>query len=371
MDQSILFKPLKMGDIELPNRICMAALTRQRCETKDLVPNDMMIEYYGLRAEAGFILTECVPISQRSLAFPGEPGMYTKEQIQGWKKIVDDIHSKGGRIFAQIWHAGRASLSTLQDGLEIWGPSPIKIRGIHRGGLTEHEIPHEMTIEEIQEVIQQFRQTAENCKEAGFDGVELHGAHGYIIDQFLRDSSNQRTDEYGGSVENRSKLCLQVIDEFINVFGKGRVGIKISPVGRLNDQCDSDPLKLYTYLIQELEKKKIAFIEVKDDKDAENQFDYGYPSSKDQIPDLFEVFRPLFSGILIANNQYTPSTAIEGIEKGRFDAVTFGRLFISNPDLVERIRQGYELNTNWDVHTFYTKGIKGYLDYPLYSQQQK
>ncbi|CAD8148097.1 unnamed protein product [Paramecium octaurelia] len=371
MDQSILFKPLKMGDVELPNRICMAALTRQRCELKDLVPTDMIVQYYGLRAEAGFILTECVPISQRSLAFPGEPGIYTKEQVEGWKKVVDNVHSKGGRIYAQVWHAGRASLSTLQDGLEIWGPSPIKIRGIHRRGLIEHEVPHEMTIDEIHEVIKQFRQAAENCKEAGFDGVELHGAHGYIIDQFLRDSSNKRTDEYGGSVENRSKLCLQVIDEFISVFGNGRVGIKISPVGRLNDQCDSDPLKLYTHLVKELEKKKIAFIEVKDDNDPANLFDFGYPSSKEQIPDLFEVFRPLFSGILLANNQYTPATAIEGIEKGRFDAVTFGRLFISNPDLVERVRNGYELNTNWDVDTFYTKGIKGYLDYPLYSQKQK
>ncbi|CAD8136958.1 unnamed protein product [Paramecium pentaurelia] len=368
---NILFKPLKMGDMLLPNRICMAALTRQRCDSNDLIPNDLMVKYYTLRADSGFMLTECVPISERSLAFPGQPGIYTKEQTQGWKNVVDSVHSKGGRIIAQIWHAGRACHSSFQNGLQVWAPSAIAPRSKVRRSQLFHEIPHQMNIDDIKLVIQQFKQAAINCKEAGFDGIQLHCGTGYLIDQFLRDSANKRIDEYGGTIQNRSKFCLEVIDEIIKIYGNGRVGVKISPVARVNDMCDQDPLSLFSYLIQEFDKRQLAFIELRDDNDIANYSNYGYPGSKEQIPDLFQAFRPLFKGVLIGNMGYTPETAIKNIEEKRFDAVTFGKLFISNPDLVTRIQKNYELNYKWDESTFYTKGEKGYLDYPLYEQIQQ
>ena len=365
-DTSVLFESYKVGDVQIPNRFVMAALTRVRCDKKTGVPNDLHVKYYAQRASAGFILTECAPVSNQGNTFPGAGGLYTKEQIAGWKKVVDAVHAKGGRIYTQIWHGGR-SANPEDTGEPNLGPSAIAIRGKYRTGKL-HVVPKEMTKEDIEMVKEQFRQAALNCKEAGFDGLQLHGANGYIIDEFLRDASNQRTDEYGGSVEKRCRFPLEVIDILIEVYGAERVGIKVTPVGRFQDMYDSDPIATYSYLLQQLEKRGIAFVEIMEPGEAYAQGIHYEPGEK-QIAETAKTFRPYFKGTLITNNNLTPESAAKTIREGNADLASFGRLFISNPDLVERIRNGWKLNES-DVTTYYAGGEKGYADYVEYHTEK-
>lgn len=362
---SNLFEPYQLGDVFLPNRIIMAPLTRCRCDIETGIPTDLNALYYSQRASAGLIITECTPVAKNATSFAGVARIYTKEQVQGWKKVTEAVHAKGGRIFNQIWHAGRAAHPALTGEQNI-APSAIAIRGNLRSNLP-HVVPREMTKEDIELVKEQFRQAAINAKEADFDGVELHGAGGYLLDQFLRDSTNKRTDEYGGSVENRCRLTLEITDIFIEVFGKGRVGVKVMPVGRFQDMYDSDPVATYSYLLKELEKRGIAYVQLMEPDEVFAQ-PTGYGLGSEQIAEVCKTLRPFFKGTIIMNNNLTPEIAAKKIAAGDADLASFGRYFISNPDFVERVQNGWDYNEG-DATTFYSGGAKGYVDYPFYGKE--
>jgi N-ethylmaleimide reductase len=345
----------------------LAPLTRCRADPKTGIPNELHVQYYSERAEtAGFIRTECTPISKRGLSFPGAAGIYTEEQVGGWKKVCEAVHKVNGIVFLQIWHCWRAVVSELIDYEKPLSSSPVRNRHQVKSlsGYSVADEPVEMTEEDIKEVINQFIVCAKNALKAGFDRIELHGANGYLIDQFLRNGVNKRTDKYGGSIENRCRFPLEVMDGLISVFGNDRVVIKLSPVGRYNDMYDSEPVELYSYFLQELDKRKIAYVELVGAPDFGKMNFYGIPG-EEQIPDVFNTLRPYFKGVLIANMNLTYETGSKIVQNGDADIISYGRLFISNPDLVERFRNNWPLAVA-DYKTFYTTGPEGYIDYPKY-----
>eukprot|EP00331_Platyophrya_macrostoma_P028249 CAMPEP_0176434472 /NCGR_PEP_ID=MMETSP0127-20121128/16698_1 /TAXON_ID=938130 /ORGANISM="Platyophrya macrostoma, Strain WH" /LENGTH=348 /DNA_ID=CAMNT_0017817217 /DNA_START=113 /DNA_END=1159 /DNA_ORIENTATION=- len=343
-------------------------MTRCRADPKTGIPNDLHVKYYSERAaNAGFVLTECTAISNQGNSFPGATGIWNREQVDGWKKVCDAVHEKGGKIILQIWHGGRAA-TTDKTGETPLAPSPIAMRGFDKeGNTTEDQVPTEMTIEDIKKVKEEFRQGALRAKEAGFDGIQLHGANGYLVDQFIRDGTNKRTDEYGGSIENRARFCLEVMDELISVFGADRCGIKFSPVGRYQDMYDSTPLETFSYILKKFDEKGVAFVEFTEASSYEGKSHYA--PGKDQIAEVAKSFRGAFKGTLITNQGHTPETALDFINKGYADLVTFAKLYISNPDLALRIKNGWEINTKQDFTTFFTPGEKGYTDYPHYNPE--
>lgn len=356
-----LLTPIKLGDLTLPNKAVMASMSRLRADPVIGAPNDLHVEYYAQRASAGLILSEGILISKGATGYLGAGNLYTQEHIDGWKKVTDAVHEKGGRIFAQLAHMGRASHQEYS-GEQPLAPSPLRIRHTPQVGL-DYEVPKEMTKDDIQKVLEEFKTAAQNAKKAGFDGVEAHGASGFLIDQFLADGTNHRTDEYGGTPENRARFPLEVIDTFISVFGKGRVGIKLSPVCRYNDWYDSDPVATYSYLLKELDKKGIAYVQILEPESNAYGNEHG-PGNK-QIQETAKTFRPYFKGLLMANFNLTPETATTFINEGVADLVSFGRHFIANPDFIERIRNQWPYNEG-DASTFYGGGAKGYIDYPFY-----
>jgi len=362
-DLSILTEPATLGDLTLSNKLIMASLTRNRADPKTGIPNDLHVEYYAQRASAGLILTECSPISNNAQSFLGAGGIYTKEQVEGWRKVTDSVHQKQGKIFIQIWHGGRAVNPSIV-GEETFGPSALAIRGKNRYG-QEYAVPKEMTKDDIELVKGQFKQGAINAKEAGFDGIELHGANGYLVDEFIRDGSNKRTDEYGGSIENRCRFCLEIIDILIEVFGAKRVGIKLSPVGRFQDMYDSDPVATYKYLLEELSKRGIAYVQLMEPLEAFRGEAFHEEGDK-QIAQVSKTLKPYFKGAVVINNNLTPEMAAKAIKEGDADFVSFGRYFISNPDFVERIKNKWSY-AEWNRDTFYTGSEKGYTDYPTYT----
>ena len=353
-----IFNPYQLGPLTLKNHFVMASLTRNRCKNDDGIPNDLHIKYYSERAEsAGLVLTEAVYVSLNGHAFKNACGIVTQEQIDGWKKVIKSVHDKGGLIFIQLFHCGRSFYpGTKKDGEPI-APSAIAIKVAE--DKPAYPVPREATDEDIKNLIKEFRVAAENAKEAGFDGVELHGANGYIIDQFLRSQTNRRTDNYGGSVENRSRLALEIIDEFINVFGADRVGIKLSPVGRYNDMYDSDPIATYSYLLEKLTEKKITYALIYHDEHG----------GADQIPNSTKALRPYFKGTLITNGDLTLEEAKRRIDDGEADLVQFGKWFISNPDLVERFKNGWPL-TPFNFATFFGGDEKEYSTYTKYNNDE-
>ncbi|SEG31524.1 alkene reductase [Bosea lathyri] len=357
-----LFTPFKIGDIAIRNRVVMAPLTRNRATRGNDAPNPLNVEYYSQRAGAGLIISEGTQVSQQGQGYVWTPGMYSQQQIAGWKAVTDAVHAKGGKIVAQLWHVGRVSHVSLQPGnLPPVSPSPIpaKTKTYIESGFADVSTPRELGIDEIPAVIGEFVAAAENAKAAGFDGVELHGAHGYLIDQFLRDDSNKRTDTYGGSIENRVRFALEVVEAVSKVFSKGRVGIRISPVSPANDARDSDPQALFEHLASRLSQAGIAFIHVVEGATRE---------ARDFLPFDYDALRKAFKGAYIANNGFDRELAIETIEAGRADAIAFGRLFIANPDLVERLERDAPLNTPI-VETFYGGDAKGYTDYPALAEK--
>lgn len=366
ISKNILLTGIKLGAYELRNRVVMCPLTRSRTGS-DGVPTYLHVQYYSDRAEnAGFIRTECTAVSSLGNCFVGAPGIYTEKQIMGWSSVCEAVHKVQGIIFLQIWHCGRAGVNKIIGGQPIC-PSAVRNRHPARTpeGYTEFEEPKEMSENDIEEVLEQFRVGAQNALKAGFDGIELHAANGYLIDQFLRDAVNKRTDNYGGSYENRCRFPLQVMDILIDVFGADKVGIKISPVGRVNDMFDSDPIPLFTYFVKELNKRKIAYIEIvraPEFRPVPNNYDI---KGEEQIPNVYETFRNYFDGVLIANNGFDFESGNKIIENGQVDMVGFGRLYIANPDLVQRFENGWPLNKPNDK-TFYTPGPEGYIDYPKY-----
>ncbi|GAN99316.1 NADH:flavin oxidoreductase [Komagataeibacter xylinus NBRC 13693] len=344
-----LFTPLTAGDLTLPNRIVMAPLTRLRAGAGH-VPTDMMAEYYAQRALAGLILSEATPVTPQGIGYEGVPGIWTDAQAQGWKTVTDAVHAAGGRIFLQLWHVGRISDPYFLNGEAPVAPSAIAAKG-HVSLLRpkrDYVTPRALRTDEIPGIIEAFRRGAELAKVAGFDGVEIHGANGYLLDQFLQDSTNHRTDRYGGSIENRARLLLEVTDAATGVWGRGRVGVHISPRCDLHDMGDSSPAATFGYVATELGRRKIAFL----------------CAREAEVPDsLGPQLKKQFGGVYIANEKFTAASAEKAVEDGRADAVAFGQAFISNPDLPERLRAGVDL-TPPDPSTFYTHGPEGYIDYP-------
>ncbi|QCB44811.1 alkene reductase [Hydrogenophaga sp. PAMC20947] len=349
----MLFDTLNVGRLALPNRILLAPLTRARAGLEHM-PNDLMAEYYAQRASGGLLITECTMVASNTSAFVTEPGIYTAEQISAWKKVTDAVHAKGGRIFMQIWHSGRAAHPAMNNGAENVSSSAIAIDSevnTPQGKLPNVQ-PRALALEEIPTLVQAYVQGAKNAIEAGFDGVEVHGANGYLIDQFLRDSANQRTDAYGGSLENRARFLFEVLTAVTEAIGADRVGLRLSPLNSYNSMIDSDPLALIGFLAERLNAFNLAYLHVM-------RSDFFRQQSADVMP----VARASYKGVLIGNMGYTPEEAEQAISEGKLDAVAFGTAFLANPDLPERISAGAELNKP-NPSTFYTPGAEGYTDYP-------
>ncbi|BFM50006.1 alkene reductase [Marinomonas sp. THO17] len=349
---SSLFTPVTLGDLELPNRFAMAPLTR--CRAPQHQPNELMAEYYSQRAATGLVITECTMVSDATSAFGSDPGIYSAEQIQGWKLTTEAVHKADGRIFMQIWHAGRAAHPLLNGGKEAVAPSAIAIEGdTHTPeGKKAYTVPRALTKSEIADIVQDFKQAAINAKEAGFDGVEVHAANGYLIDQFLRDSSNQRDDEYGGSFENRSRFLMEVLDAVTQVMGNGRVGVRLSPLNSFQSMKDSDPVGLVTYLAKALNSYNLAYLHL-----MRADF-FGL-----QQADVVSAVREVYQGHLMVNMGYSPEEAAQVIADKQADSVAFGTGILANPDFVVRVQQGADLNQP-NPDTFYTPGAEGYTDYP-------
>ncbi len=346
---SILFEPLQVGALSLPNRIVMAPLTRLR-GTADHLPTPLQAEYYAQRASAGLIISEGTPISPLAVGYPQVPGLWSAQQTELWKPITAAVHNAGGRIFSQIWHVGRISDSSFLNGQRPVAPSAIPAPGMMKlvRPQREYETPRALTLDEIKIVIDEFHQGAKNAKEAGFDGVEIHGANGYLLDQFLQSNSNIRDDQYGGSVENRARLHLEVADAASAVFGADRVGMHLAPRPDTHGMADHNPRETFTYLATELGKRKLAFLMARE-----------YHADDWLGPDL----KKAFGGVYIANEKYTQAQAEQVIASGQADAVAFGKLFIANPDLPKRFKTGAAFN---EINTegFYSHGPEGYVDYP-------
>ena len=341
--------PLRVGAWQLPNRVIMAPLTRCRASA-GRVPNALMAEYYRQRAEAGLIISEATSISAQGVGYPDTPGIWSPEQVAGWKGVTQAVHEAGGRILLQLWHVGRMS-----DPIYLDGGLPVAPSAIAPGGhvslirpMQPFVTPRALDRAEIPGIVEAYRRGAQNAQAAGFDGVEIHGANGYLLDQFLQDGTNHRTDEYGGPIENRARLHLEVTDAAISVFGAGRVGMHISPRGDAHGISDSNYTATFTYLATELGKRKLAFIAAREHVGP---------------PRLGPALKKAFGGVYIANEQFTYEAANEVIASGEADAVAFGNLFISNPDLPRRFAENAPLNP--PIHaTFYGHGPEGYIDYP-------
>jgi 2,4-dienoyl-CoA reductase-like NADH-dependent reductase (Old Yellow Enzyme family) len=346
---SILFEALNVGELHLPNRILMAPLTRSRAgETR--IPNALMAQYYAQRAEAGLIITEATSVTPMGVGYAGTPGIWSSEQVEGWTQTTKAVHEAGGRIFLQLWHVGRISHPMFLNGDSPVAPSAIAASG--NVSLVRPEqpypVPRALEISEIPGIIAAYRRGAENAKAAGFDGVEIHGANGYLLDQFLQDGSNHRTDAYGGAVENRARLMLEVADAVISVWGPGRVGMHLAPRGDAHAMGDSNLAATFTHVAGELGKRKLAFICARE-----------YFADHRLGPQL----KAAFGGVYIVNERFEKDQAEQVIAAGEADAVAFGKAFLANPDLVRRLRQDAPLNA-WNAATFYTGGAEGYVDYP-------
>ncbi|MEQ9946288.1 alkene reductase [Pectobacterium aroidearum] len=354
-----LFSPVQMGSIALANRIVMAPVTRSRY-AEDGIPNELHATYYAQRATAGLIVAEATNISAQGRGYAATPGIWSDEQVAGWRKVTDAVHAAGGKIVSQLWHVGRFSSTELQP----YGESPVAPSAISAEGNTYTtegfvpvSMPRALETDEIPGIIEQYKVAAENAKRAGFDGVEVHSANSYLLDQFLRDSTNHRTDRYGGSIENRARLTLEVTEAVVKIWGSERVGIRLSPVtpDAGNTPPDSNVMALFGYLIPQLNKLNLAYL----------HFVEGATATSRTVPEGVDMdaLSAQFNNAFIGNNNYDLEMAIERRAAGKIDAVAFGRLFISNPDLVERLRRGVEL-TIAPRESYYGGGAKGYTDWP-------
>lgn len=351
-----LMSPLQVGAISLKNRFVMAPLTRNRA-AEGMVPTYMMVEYYRQRASAGLIITEATLVSADGVGYPNIPGIFSKDQIEGWKQVTSAVHQAGGKIVMQLWHCGRVGHSSMLDGKLPMAPSAIKPAGdvMTYEGMKPYETPREMTLEDIERFKENFRQAAHNALTAGFDGVEVHGANGYLLDQFLRDGSNQRNDKYGGSLENRARLLLEVVEDVCRIWGADRVGVRLSPIQPFNDVSDSHPEATFTYAVEKLDKFSLAYLHItemgRDNPGAAGPF---FQISK---------LKPLWHGVYMTNFDLSLDEANQVIAEGKAELVSFGKLFIANPDLPIRFIKKAPLNEP-DPNTFYGGDERGYTDYP-------
>ncbi|MBK1717996.1 alkene reductase [Thiocystis violacea] len=353
-----LFQPYQLGGLTLANRIVMAPLTRSRAGAGD-VPTPLMETYYAQRASAGLIISEASQISPQGKGYIQTPGIYSEAQIAGWKNITEAVHAKGGRILIQLWHVGRISHPELQEGGALpVAPSAVKAEGqVFTGrGMVDMVTPRALAIEEIPGLIADYRKAAENARAAGFDGVEIHAANGYLLDQFLRDKTNRRTDAYGGGIENRARLLIEVTEAVLEVWERDRVGVRLSPLSPVNDIDDSDPEPLFVHAVERLDALDLGFLHLVE----------GVTGGPRETGHPFQLFRlrALFKGTYIGNNGYTRELALATCAANVADLIAFGKPFIANPDLVERLRLNAPLN-QLDEATFYGGDARGYTDYPF------
>jgi N-ethylmaleimide reductase len=366
-----LFSPLKIGPYQLTHRLVMAPLTRMRAARPSLAPRPLNAEYYAQRAtQGGLIIAEASPVTATGFGNPGVPGIYSDDQVTGWREVVDAVHAEGGFIFLQLWHVGRVSHSSFQPGGALpVAPSAVAISTEYKammadGKAVAYETPRALETSEIPEIVTAFRQAAINAKAAGFDGVEVHGANGYLIEQFLQSRSNLRTDQYGGSVENRVRFLMEVVRAVIEIWGADRVGVRLSPYGVANDSGEPDPMPLYTHAIQSLNPLGLAYLHF-----IEPRSSGAGPAEVNwqNVPSAMVRFRPIWKGVLISAGGFTGEAADAAIAAGHADAIAFGRIFISNPDLPRRLQHGYPL-TPYNRATFYGGEDKGYTDYPAHDE---
>lgn len=359
MPASSLFEPLKLGRYTLAHRVVMAPLTRQRATPPGNVPNALNVKYYSQRAsKGGLLITEATQVTPTGQGYPTTPGIHAQGQVEGWRKVTNAVHAKGGHIFLQLWHVGRISHSSFQpNGGPPLAPSAVKPEGMVMNKDRQqvpYETPRAIELDEIPGIVAAYAQGARNALAAGFDGVEVHGANGYLLQQFLETKTNLRTDAYGGSIENRFRLMREVVAEVVEVWGADRVGIRLSPFASVNDSGEADPQTLYTYVVSELAKFNLAYVHLIEARDA---------AGENPHTPQFDALRKLWPNALIAASGFKPETALAAVQAGRADAVAFGRWFIANPDLPERIQRNAPLNP-YDRTTFYGGNEKGYTDYP-------
>ncbi len=357
-----LFSPFSLGPLSLPNRIVMAPMTRTRASVEG-VPKPMVARYYAQRASAGLIISECTEVSVQARGIHCAPGVHAEPQVAAWRDVVAAVHAKGGRIYLQLWHAGRTGHSSIRGGELPVAPSAIPASGKARtpDGLKDYETPRALERAEIPAIVDDFRRAASNALAAGFDGVELHGAYGYLVDEFLQDGSNQRDDRYGGSVANRCRFALEVMEALAEVWGASRVGIKISPSTRVSGMIDSEPLATFGHLARELDRMKIGYLHVMEPSEADLQ------TGTVKIRETTRTFRPMFGQAVITNVGYTRESGNAAVASGIADLVAYGKPFLANPDLPRRFEAGADLNKP-DFATFYGSGEGGYTDYPFLEQ---
>jgi N-ethylmaleimide reductase len=366
-----LFSPLKVGPYHLKHRLVMAPLTRMRAARPSFSPRPLNAEYYAQRATpGGLIIAEASPVVVTGVGNPGVPGIWSAEQIEGWREVVDAVHRKGGVIFLQLWHVGRVSHSSFQPGGALpVAPSAVPISAEYKtltadGKVSTYETPRALETREVAGIVDHFRQAAKNALAAGFDGVEVHGANGYLLEQFLQSRTNLRTDRYGGSIENRARLLLEVMQAAIEVWGADRVGARLSPYGIAADSGEAEPMPLYTHVVEALNPLGLAYLHIIEPRSSgagRAEVDH------QNVPSAMVLFRPIWNGILIAAGGFTGAAAEAAIAGGHADAVAFGRIFISNPDLPRRLREGLPL-TPYNRKTFYGGEEAGYTDYPVHDE---
>jgi N-ethylmaleimide reductase len=370
---SKLFSPISIGALKLTHRVVMAPLTRSRADLPDDVPNDLMVDYYTQRAsKGGLIIGEATTISTSARGWLGAPGLYSDQQVAGWKKITAAVHAKQGYMFAQLWHTGRSSHVSVTGGSEPVSASvnpdywndPDKLTSTP-GGWVQHSPHRALKISEIAGIVDDYRKAAARAKQAGFDGVELHAANGYLIDQFLQNGSNKRTDRYGGSIENRARFLLEVVDAMTSVWGADRVAVRIGPDGKWNGMSDSDAKALFTYVAKHLNRFGLAYLHI-----IEPRVKGNVVVAEGQGPIAAEYLRNVYAGKIVAAGGFEPDTAEAVVTKGDADLVAFGRYFVSNPDLPMRIKQRLPLS-DYDRSTFYTFDARGYIDYPAYTESAR
>lgn len=362
--QNSLFEPVRFGAISLRNRMVMAPLTRGRADRDTRAPNELMAQYYSQRAGAGLIIAEATAISAQGYGWHGAPAMYTDAHQEGWSRVVDSVHKAGGKMVLQLWHMGRVSHPDFQEGKPPVGPSAIAADGFAHtpGGKKPYVIPRPLEASEFKDIAQDYKLAARRAIDAGFDGVEIHMANSYLLDQFIRDGSNKRTDNYGGSIENRLRFPLEVLDAVATEVGSDRTGIRISPTNPYNGMTDSNPVKVFTRLADILNNADLAYLHVMEPITAG-------PRSDLEAERVTPYIREVYNGNLIANGGYDAVTGADAIANKRIDAIAYGVPFLANPDLVERFQKGTPLNTPHQ-ETFYFGGAEGYIDYPTLQQSK-
>ena len=371
MNSPSLFSPLKIGPYQLKHRVVMAPLTRMRAARPSLAPRPLNVEYYAQRATpGGLLIAEASPVVATGFGNPGVPGVYTEAQIAGWREVVDAVHAKGGFIFLQLWHVGRVSHSSFQPGGALpVAPSAVAISTEFKamtadGKVVDYETPRALETSEVAQMVEAYRQGAENALAAGFDGVEIHGANGYLVEQFLQSRSNLRSDQYGGSIENRVRFLLEVTQAVTDVWGANRVGVRLSPYGIANGSGEAEPMPLYSHAVKALDRLGLAYLHfIEPRASGTGRADVNWQN----VPSAMVLYRPLWSGVLLTAGNFIGETAASAIAEGHVDAIAFGRYFISNPDLPRRLQHGNPL-TPYNRATFYGGEEKGYTDYPVHDE---